>query len=663
MNFFQHQEQARRNTKKLVVLFALALICIIAALYFLAVAVFTVVTHAHVVRSTVVYEKLVFCWWDPRILGWVVAGTLAIVGGGSLYKICAMGRGGAVVAETLGGRLVKSETTDADERKLLNVVEEMAIASGVPMPLVYVLDEEEGINAFAAGFTPTDAAVAVTREAMRMLKREELQGVIAHEFSHVLCGDMRLNIRLIGLIYGILIIAIMGMQMMRAAGRSSGGRSGKGAAGIFVVGAALAAIGYIGVFFGRLIKAAISRQREFLADASAVDFTRNPEGIAGALKKIGGYGRGSRILTASGEEVSHMLFGDWRMKAFQSASFLSTHPPLAERIRRIDPSFDGTFPKVEAISRLSPVAKQAGAAKMGFAPPVAESRRTLDPKDVIGQVGVFSPALMQYGAALIASMPAALLQAARQPGRAVCLIHALLLDSDPTRREQQIAILKDKIKPALLEEVLRLSGARTALDAAARLPLVDLAIPSLRQLNDSQCRAFLQQVQLLAGMDQETSIFEFALQNLLAHDLRPVIEGVQRRGVRYPSYSPLQSDCVTVLSVLARLGQREADGVLMAFRVGAARLPPDRRGVIEEPRPPEACSFSALGAALERLALSAPIIKERVLDAFAHCVLADGTVTVEEAELLRTIARCMDCPLPPFLPSAGEGVAVRAAGR
>ncbi|HVP11267.1 MAG TPA: M48 family metallopeptidase [Phycisphaerae bacterium] len=654
MNFFQHEERARRNTKKLVVLFALAIICIVAALYFVAVIVVTFATHAHMMRSKVVYDDIVFSWWDPNVLGWVIAATFVIIGSGSLYKIYSLGSGGAVVAETLGGRLVKPETTDADERKLLNVVEEMAIASGLPTPLVYVLDKEDGINAFAAGFTPNDAAVAVTAAAMRMLKRDELQGVIAHEFSHVLCGDMRLNIRLIGLIHGILIIAIIGMQMIRVAGQGSGRRSGRGAAAMFVVGAALAVIGYIGVFFGRLIKAAISRQREYLADASAVDFTRNPDGIAGALKKIGGYGFSSRIMTASGEEVSHMLFGDGRLRAFQSFGFLSTHPPLVERIKRIDPSFDGTFPKVEGTARPSSAAEKAAAAT-GFVPAEAPAKRTLDPREVIKQAGSFSPAHMAFGAALITSMPEPLRQAARESARAVCLIHALLLDTDQAKRERQLGLLKDKLKPTLIEETVRLFDARGALDPAARLPLIDLAIPALRQLDQGQCRAFLRQVEILAGADQETSVFEFALQALLSHELRPVIEGVRRRAVQYPSYSPLQGDCVTILSILARLGQRDADGVLMAFRVGTARLPPDRRGVLEEPRPPEACSFSALAASLDRLALAAPIIKERVLDAFAHCVLADGTVTIEEAELLRTIARCMGCPLPPFLPSAGEG--------
>jgi Zn-dependent protease with chaperone function len=642
MNFFHHQEQARRNTRKLIVLFALAIVCIVAALYFVGLGVMAAAKSAEVVKSSVIYQTPVFSWWDPVVLGWVATGTLLIVLCGSLYKIYSLGRGGAVVAEMLGGRLVDPETTDADERKLLNVVEEMAIASGISIPLVYVLDEEEGINAFAAGYTPKDAAIAVTKPTMRLLKRDELQGVIAHEYSHVLCGDMRLNIRLIGLVYGILVIAILGMQLIRAAGQG-GRRSGKGVVAMFTIGAAMAAIGFIGVVFGRLIKAAISRQREFLADASAVDFTRNPDGIAGALKKIGGFGLGSRIMTASGEEVSHMLFGDWRVKAFQSSGFLSTHPPLIERIKRIDPSFDGAFPKVEGVSRLSPLAREEALAetRMEFAAGSPAGLRTFDPKDVIKQIGVFSPAHMTYGAALIASMPDVLVQAARQAGRAVCLIHALLLDTDQAKREQQLALLKGKLKPALVDEVLRLFNARTALDPAARLPLVDLAIPSLRQLNSGQCQAFLQQVELLAGVDQETTVFEFALQQVLAHQLSPTINGARRNEVQYAAFGPLQSDCVTVLSVLARAGQREADAVLAAFRAGAARLPQLPKGIIEEPRSAETCSYSA------------PIIKERVLDAFAHCVLADGTVTVEEAELLRAIARCMECPLPPFLPSAG----------
>src|SRR5690606_28971990 len=251
-------------------------------------------------------------------------------------------QGGSVVAGLLGGLPVNPATDDPDERRLVNVVEEMAIASGVPVPAIYVLPGEESINAFAAGYGVHDAAVAVTRGALKHLTRDELQGVIAHEFSHILNGDMRLNIRLIGLLHGLLLLALIGRVLLRSGGRSRGRRKEKGGSvQVALIGLGLVLLGYIGVFFGKLIKAAASRQREYLADAAAVQFTRNPEGIAGALKKIGALGAGSRIVHPRAEELSHLYFASGLRSSF--AGLFATHPPLVERIRRIDPSFSGDF--------------------------------------------------------------------------------------------------------------------------------------------------------------------------------------------------------------------------------------------------------------------------------------------------------------------------------
>ena len=277
---------------------------------------------------------------------WVTLGTLAVILLGSLYKISELSSGGEGVALMLGGRAVDPQTTDLAERRLLNVVEEMALASGIPVPPVYIMDQERGINAFAAGHRPGDAVVAVSAGCLRFLTREELQGVMGHEFSHILNGDMRLNLRLVGVVYGILVLAIVGYYLMRSAAYG-GDRRDSPAAYAFIIGLVLVVFGYLGVFLGNLIKAAVNRQREFLADASAVQFTRYPGGIAGALKKIGGLADGSRIREAHAHEVSHMFFGD----AFAGSFFnlLATHPPLAARIRALEPDFDGRFPAVRPV--------------------------------------------------------------------------------------------------------------------------------------------------------------------------------------------------------------------------------------------------------------------------------------------------------------------------
>src|SRR5262249_2273093 len=194
-----------------------------------------------------------------------------------------------------------------DLRKLLNVVEEMSIASGVPMPEVYLMPDEKGINAFAAGTAPDNAVIGVTEGCVRHLKRDELQGVIGHEFSHILNGDMRLNMRLIGVVFGLLCIMLVGRVMLDAFIRGGSPRSSSARNAnpppIFLLAIGLIVIGWPGAFFGRLIQAAVSRQREFLADASAVQFTRNPLGLAGALKKIGGLAYGSRLDSAHAAEA------------------------------------------------------------------------------------------------------------------------------------------------------------------------------------------------------------------------------------------------------------------------------------------------------------------------------------------------------------------------
>ncbi len=331
MDFFAQQDKARKHTTVLVVYFVIAVVCIIASVYFASLLIFRVTENGHALGEPL--PELVL--WDPKLFLQVVLGTLAVVIIGSIYKTLALSKGGSAVAESLGGRLVPADPGDPDERKLRNVVEEMAIAAGVPVPKIYVLPEEQGINAFAAGHTPEDAAIAVTRGSLTLLSRDELQGVIGHEFSHILNGDMRLNLRIMGVIFGIVCLSVIGRVLIY----SRGGRGRQGGNPMMYLGLALIVIGAIGVLFGRLIQAALSRQREFLADASSVQFTRNPAGLSGALQKIGG--AGSRIDSPHAGEASHMFFGNGVAKPFLDA--LATHPPLPERIRAIDPAWDGKF--------------------------------------------------------------------------------------------------------------------------------------------------------------------------------------------------------------------------------------------------------------------------------------------------------------------------------
>ncbi|MBC7968722.1 MAG: M48 family metallopeptidase, partial [Verrucomicrobia bacterium] len=377
MNFFEHQDQARNNTRKLIILFALSLLFITVTVYLAAVVTLSGSFKGSKTRSprypsiecsqprsaapepsvtpnfndpaqrfkprdpnrlaispapvqvpcTPVAQKAAFSWWHPSLFFTIGTGTVVLVGLGSLYKIQTLKAGGSVIAQEMGGRLLLAEMAHPEERQLLNVVEEMAIAAGISVPAVYVMDGEQGINAFAAGFTPNDAVIGVTRGTLEQLSRDELQGVIGHEFSHILNGDMRLNIRLIGVLHGLLLIYITGRIVIDWRPRNKEGNA------VLVFGIALVVIGSFGLLCGRLIKSAISRQREFLADASAVQFTRNPAGIAGALDKIAQHHYSSLVKTPAAESNSHLFFGS-ALRFNYLEDLFATHPPLAQRIRR-----------------------------------------------------------------------------------------------------------------------------------------------------------------------------------------------------------------------------------------------------------------------------------------------------------------------------------------
>lgn len=635
MDFFQHQERARQKTGILVVYYCLAVVLIILAVYVAAAVVF------HWGSRQIEGENPAVRFWIPGLFVAVTVVMGTLVGGGTLYKIHALSGGGASVAEMLGGRAINSNTTDPGERRVLNVIEEMAIASGTPIPRVFLLDEERSINAFAAGFTPNDAIIAVTRGTVDLLDRDELQGVVAHEFSHILNGDMRLNLRLIGVLNGILVLGMAGYWMFRVAARSggSGRKKGGGAAPFIILGLAVWAIGYIGVFFGKLIKSAISRQREFLADASAVQFTRNPDGIAGALKKIGGYVMGSRLETPRAEEASHLFFANGLTSLF--GNLMATHPPLGERIRCIDPAFDGAYPKVtkgpEASAEAKPRARAGAAAMADY---------TMRSGELVSRVGTPQAEHLSYASDLIASLPSGLREAMREPSRARAVVYCLLLNKETEPRLKQLEYLEKNADAFVNEEIRRMLPVIERVTGTSRLALIDMALPALRHLSDAQYRDFRQSVQQLAEADMKTSLFEYTLQRILLRRLDPLHFKTKLPVIQYYDLRPLLPQCGILLSVLAYAGSDSMKEAVHSFDKGIERLRP---GAILTPSPLEKCSLLAIDEALNALAAASPMLKKRVLDASAECVAYDGRVTEDEAELLRAVADSLDCPIPPFL--------------
>ena len=639
MNFFDHQEKARRSTGRLVVMFFLAVAGIIAALYFLFAYVLIYLHEAKPERFPAVEL------WQPRTLLWVVGGTFFCSGLACLVKIFSLRAGGSAVAEMVGAVKVVRGSGDLDEQKYVNVVEEMAIASGVPVPDIYIMQDEDNINAFAAGYSIDDAAVAVSRGCIERLDRTELQGVVAHEFSHILNGDMRLNIRLVGVLAGILFIATVGEFILRSAGNSSSrnrssSKEGGGGGGLIGVGLALMLIGYVGYLFGSLIKAAVSRQREFLADAAAVQFTRDPGGIGGALRKIGGYADG-KLDSPKASEVSHMCFTSVSRSLFS----FKTHPPLPERISRIENlPVEGLGPAAAATAAAAPLA--AGVA--GLAGTAGEGKIEARPEDVVASTGTVSSDGIRKAAKIVASLPSQLLEAAQHPYSATLLACLLLLPDEKRERRKMVRKgLSGILEKNDLDEMLRIEKFMGDLDPHARLPLLEMAAPALRMLTKSQEKDFLKRIDEIIKLDTRIDLREFCYATIIDFCLHGGGKLRGRNRKRYRKIKELAPDFSRVLSVLSDAGQDDSRNRQRAFTAARKKLD----GKVKLKYEAGGVEMAELRRSVGRLARSTPDIRKKALMACSYCVLADGIIEVEEAELLRAFAHALGVPVPPFLAS------------
>ena len=630
MNFFEQQAAARRTSTRLVILMALAIAGIVLAVD----GVVWVATQS------------------PKLVLFATLSSVAVIAIGSLYRIASLGGGGEPVAQQLGGTLVPENTTEPGLRRLRNVVEEIAIASGVPVPKLYVLEHEAGINAFAAGYSTSDAVVAVTRGALDRLNRDELQGVIAHEFSHILNGDMRLNIRLVGVLFGILMIGLIGRKILEH-GRF-GGR-GKGIGAILVAALVAMLIGYIGLFFGRMIKAGVSRTREKLADASAVQFTRQTQGLSGALKKIGGLHDGSRLNQRSdAEEVSHMLFGDGvGFDQLFAGKLFATHPPLLERIRALEPGFnDEALARLQAQWIASPPDGMQEDIAMGLDGgsgsrlPAAGQELAVTPPMVAAQVAM--PAADDYKRAdsIAGAIPDALRDLASQRDTVMPLLLGMLLADDETVLALQHVEISTRLGQDTAAQAIRIHQQLTAdLHPMLRLPLAALAFPVLRMRPRPQLETFLDTVHAAVHADGDVSLFEYCLAQLLRVHVREALDPARyaRFGRRKPGN--VRNEFAILLSVVAQAGHNDEASAKRAYLAGLQRvLPRDHL-----PYAPPAGGVQALDAVWEPLDALDPLAKQAMVEAITAAIAHDGRVSVAEAELLRTICGVLHCPLPPML--------------
>jgi Zn-dependent protease with chaperone function len=654
MNFFEAQDSARRSTTLLILLFVMAIAFLLALSNFL---VFEFLYFVEYGTLTVSLSQLNLVF-DPDLSTVICAAIVFFIILGSVYKMLQLSAGGSVIAQHLGGVIIPRSSSDPLHKKIINIVEEMAIASGTPVPQVYILNEQ-GINAFAAGWKTTNAVIGITKGALERLTREELQGVIAHEFSHIFNGDMRLNIRLIAILHGILMIGMLGrmiLRSMRYVRTSRNSKNGQAVMVIFGIGAALAVVGYSGTFFGNWIKSLISRQREYLADASAVQFTRSSEGIANALKKIGGAIPGSALLAASVDEYSHAYFAKGDTGALSLFSF-STHPPLKQRILRIEPGWDGMYlfdeRKPPGDNDIEKQQATENKRKTTFATSIAASAgigagmdvAINDAMNALDNIGDVAKEQVDAAHAWHRQLPDAVLAHAENPYGAQALILALLIAENTDIKKQQYDVLNKVIGELHANNVKQVQQDVSELAGSQSLSLIDLTLPTLREMTVKQYQRFKLCLQQLIKADKKVDLREWIIQRVVVQHLDEQYGHRKKPVAKYFVLGSAKYASELMLSLLAYLEHKDQQQAQQAFNSARSSVGAGALNLL----PKEAISLDSLNQAMDELEYLKPLIKKRFLQACVNCIALDGKVTTQAYELTRAIASCLDCPMPPVL--------------
>lgn len=628
MNFFKAQDQAKSKTRQLTLLFVAALISLLLMANLLVAVMLSFENPQANFTQTIAQTP-------PEIWLVISLGVGGVVAVASLFKYLSLRGGGKAVAESLGGILIHQNTRNPQERQLLNVVEEMAIAAGLSVPPVYLI-RENSINAFAAGFSPNDAVIGINQGTLDLLNREELQGVVAHEFSHILNGDMRINLRLMALLHGILFLGIIGGGFLRG---SMFSRS-KDRGGLIALGIGLLIIGYGGTFFGNIIKAAVSRQREFLADAAAVQFTRSNKGIANALKKIGGHSVGSTIESTQAEQSSHMFFG--AIKPF-AANLMSTHPPLEKRIQALDPSWGGKFENTGSQTKQSSKA-QSSALASGFSGSTTTSAPATpaSQSELLESIGSANLAQAQ---ALIHSADAGLLSAAHDTFEARGLIYAMLIAEDTEVAQKQLGYVDANAEAGVPNHVHRLLPAVMNADQEQKLTLLEMAVPSLKELSARQYERFTGITNQLIVADQKVDIFEWVLHRILTKELYGHFVAPSRSSGNISSLKRLTPELHLLLSVIAAAGIADPQAQSSAFDAGWNSLPTNKTETFTKV---QYFDYEAFNHALGKLRDLQPQLKASLMNACIRTALADDRLTHDQFALIKGIGATLDCPLPPM---------------
>ena len=633
MNFFKTQDKARKHTRWLIFLFILAVISLVALTNLLFISTMAFLGSNEEESFLSIFTNS----FDANVIIVISISVSLLIIIGSLFKIYDLSKGGSAIAEMLGGQLVPQSTDKPNERKLLNIVEEMSIAAGMPIPQVYVLNESS-INAFAAGQSHNNSVIGVTQGTLSQLTRDELQGVIAHEFSHILNGDMKLNLRLIGVLHGILLIGILGEKVINSMRYSRGKKDGAGA--IIVIALGLMVIGYAGTFFGKWIKSSVSRQREFLADASAVQFTRNKDTIAGALKKIGGMDEGSLLHSSSASEYSHAYFANGVSSFFDS--MFATHPPLEERIKQVDPGWNGRFiaPKISAEEQPEPSEKKSSTIE-GLAATAAILTAT---DQIINKVGVLTENNIEYAHQLLLTIPESLKSSSQSAFSARAVIYALLIREQKNKKDTWELLVKHS-DPSMPKLTKQLIAETKDLDEKLILPILELCINALKELSENQYRQFRATINNIIASDKTVDLNEWVLQRLVLQQLDEHFSIRKPAKEKHAYLGAVKNSAETLLSLIAYTEHKDSkEEAQQAFETGVNEIGAKAFKFI----PKEQISLVTLNKALNQLAELKPLLKPRILKACAAIIMKDGKTTRKGLELFRTVSTSLNCPVPPL---------------
>lgn len=689
MDFFEHQEKAKNKTGWLVFFFGVAVTLIVLAVYLVAAVNFRISPTLEPEHWEI---SGLLRYWDPQLFAWVGGGTLLLILSGSLYKIKVLGdRGGEGVAEMFVGEYLHSGTRNADEKRLVNIVEEMSIAAGISVPRIYLM-EGEGINAFAAGYSVNNAVIGVTRGCLQKLSRQELQGVIAHEFSHIINGDMKINIQLIGLLHGILLLSIVGRTLMRATSRGRG----KGRGPLIAVGLSLMIIGSIGVFFGRLIKAGVSRQREFLADATAVQYTRDPGGIYGALKKISLDDHGSVVDNPASEEVSHLFFGNAVTSSFLGQAFglLASHPPLKERMKRVLPTIShldresisstDRVERVELVEHSDPGWEEEEVGSSTFSSFGGDFTANLSSSAVDGvtalslgsinhiesssiEVGTLDKSGMDKAGDWLRNISPPIANNLESPrGGASVLLSILLTRThmDGGARGTTETNLVDKDSSEIWRKATDLIPEVKKLETEEILPLVDLSLFSIRNLSRRNLESIYSRTFSIEEFRDPDTLFDYMISSFIRARLMELIQPRSFSDPRGWDVLLYLGSISVIVSVLSRNGHPDdMPGAEKSFQYSI--------GVLSQQYPKEAkhlrfqkmiqrgvldandCTLKVFDSALFSMKDADPLLKKAFLKACYACIFRDKDLRAEELELFRAIAGVLNCPISPYLGGRG----------